>query len=68
MLLLRRGTASTVSSLLYLVPPATALEAWLLFDEHLPPASVVGVGVTAVGVALAVRSRRAAPHDDAPVA
>jgi drug/metabolite transporter (DMT)-like permease len=55
MLLLRRGTASSVSSLLYLVPPATAVEAWLLFDERLHPLSVVGVGVTAVGVALAVR-------------
>jgi drug/metabolite transporter (DMT)-like permease len=57
MLLLRRGTASSVSSLLYLVPPATALEAWLMFDETLAPVSVVGVGVTAVGVALAVRSQ-----------
>lgn len=56
MVLLRRGTASSVSSLLYLVPPATALEAWLLFDEELAPLSVVGVGVTAVGVALAVRT------------
>jgi drug/metabolite transporter (DMT)-like permease len=55
MVLLRRGTASSVSSLLYLVPPATALEAWLLFDERLHPLSVVGVGLTALGVALAVR-------------
>jgi drug/metabolite transporter (DMT)-like permease len=55
LLLLRRGTASSVSSLLYLVPPATALEAWLMFDETLAPVSIVGVGVTALGVALAVR-------------
>jgi drug/metabolite transporter (DMT)-like permease len=55
MVLLRRGTASSVSSLLYLVPPATALEAWLLFDERLTVASTVGVAVTALGVALAVR-------------
>jgi drug/metabolite transporter (DMT)-like permease len=57
MLLLRRGTASSVSSLLYLVPPATALEAWLLFDERLARLSVLGVGVTALGVALAVRTQ-----------
>jgi drug/metabolite transporter (DMT)-like permease len=57
MVLLRRGTASSVSSLLYLVPPATALEAWLLFDETLARLSVVGVAVTAVGVALAVRAQ-----------
>jgi drug/metabolite transporter (DMT)-like permease len=62
MLLLRRGTASSVSSLLYLVPPATALEAWLLFDERLALLSVVGVGITALGVALAVRTRRSAPE------
>lgn len=58
MVLLRRGTASSVSSLLYLVPPATALEAWLLFDERLSAVSVAGVAVTAVGVALAVRPGR----------
>jgi len=55
MVLLRRGTASSVSSLLYLVPPATALEAWLLFDEQMALVSVLGVAVTAAGVALAVR-------------
>jgi drug/metabolite transporter (DMT)-like permease len=68
MVLLRRGTASSVSSLLYLVPPATALEAWLLFDEHLAALSAVGVGVTALGVALAVRaqSRPLSPEDEPP--
>lgn len=58
MVLLRRGTASSVSSLLYLVPPATALEAWVLFDERLSPLSMAGVGMTALGVALAARGRR----------
>lgn len=58
MVLLRRGTASSVSSLLYLVPPATALEAWLLLDERMAALSLLGVGVTAVGVALAVRTPR----------
>jgi drug/metabolite transporter (DMT)-like permease len=61
MVLLRRGTASSVSSLFYLVPPATALEAWLLFDERLAALSVVGVVVTAVGVALAVRAQPRGP-------
>lgn len=54
--LLRRGSASGVSSLLYLVPPATAVEALLLFDERLAPLSVLGIAVTAVGVALVVRT------------
>jgi drug/metabolite transporter (DMT)-like permease len=59
MVLLRRGTASSVSSLLYLVPPATAVEAWVLFDERLAAVSVVGVGLTALGVALAARRQPA---------
>jgi drug/metabolite transporter (DMT)-like permease len=53
--LLRRGSASGVSSLLYLVPPATAVEAYLLFGEELPLLSLGGVVVTTVGVALVLR-------------
>lgn len=62
LVLLRRGSASGVSSLLYLVPPATALEAFLLFGERLPALSLAGVAVTTVGVALVLRppSRRGA--------
>ncbi len=56
--MLKRGSASGVSSLFYLVPAATAIEAYLLFDEELAPVSIVGVVVTAIGVALA---RRAPP-------
>ncbi len=50
--LLRSGTAAGVSSLLYLVPPAVAVEAYLLYGERLTGLSLVGVGVTALGVAL----------------
>ena len=56
LVLLRRGTASSVSSLLYLVPPATAVEAYLLFDERLATLSVLGIAVAALGVALVVRT------------
>jgi drug/metabolite transporter (DMT)-like permease len=55
LLLLRRGSAAGVSSLYYLVPPATAVEAYLLFGEQLPPLSLAGVVLTAVGVALVLR-------------
>lgn len=58
MWLLRRGSATGVSALYYLVPPATALEAWVLFRETLGPVSLAGVAVVAVGVALVVRPRR----------
>ena len=55
LLLLRRGSAASVSSLFYLVPPATALESYLVFGERLEPLSLLGIGVTAVGVALVLR-------------
>lgn len=61
LLLLRRGSAAGVSSLLYLVPPATALEAYLLFDERLAAVSLVGIAATALGVALVVRAPRQRP-------
>ena len=32
-LLIQRGAATAVTSLLYLVPPCTAVMAWLLFGE-----------------------------------
>ncbi|MGY1704637.1 DMT family transporter [Geodermatophilus sp. SYSU D00697] len=61
LLLLRHGTAAGVSSLYYLVPPATAVEAYLLFGERLSPVSLLGIAVTTVGVALVVApGRRAA--------
>jgi drug/metabolite transporter (DMT)-like permease len=55
LLLLRRGSAAGVSSLLYLVPPATAVEAYLLFGEALPLLSLAGIVVTTIGVALVLR-------------
>ena len=60
LVLLRRGSAAGVSSLFYLVPPATAFEAYLLFGEQLPPLSIGGVAVTAAGVALVLRRPRPA--------
>jgi drug/metabolite transporter (DMT)-like permease len=62
LVLLRRGSASGVSSLFYLVPPATAVEAYLLFGETLAPVSVLGIVVAAVGVALVVRTPRTPPE------
>ncbi len=56
LLLLRRGAATQVSSLMYLVPPVTALIAWVLFDEALTPLVWVGMAFAVVGVALVVRA------------
>ena len=53
LVLIRAGAASRVASYFYLVPPVTAVEAWLLFDERLAPAALAGMVLVAIGVALA---------------
>jgi drug/metabolite transporter (DMT)-like permease len=53
--LIRRGEAARVASVMYLVPPLTALIAWPLFGETLGPLAVVGMALAATGVALASR-------------
>jgi drug/metabolite transporter (DMT)-like permease len=54
MLLLRLNSTARVASLFYLVPPATAVEAYLLFGEQLGPLALLGLVVASVGVALVV--------------
>ena len=56
MLLIRGGAVAGVAALLYLVPPVSALMAFGLFGEILAPVQIVGMGVAAVGVAVASRS------------
>ncbi len=55
-LLIQRGAAARVASLFYLVPPSTALVAWLLFGESFGPLALAGMALTVVGVALANRT------------
>ena len=59
-LLIQRGEATAVTSLLYLVPPCTAVMAWLLFGEAFTPLMMLGMAFTVVGVAIVVRDRTAA--------
>ncbi|XKH59594.1 DMT family transporter [Halomonas sediminis] len=54
MALIKRGEASRVASLFYLVPPVTALQAWWLFDERLPLLGLGGMAVAIIGVVLVV--------------
>ncbi|MEO6294172.1 MAG: DMT family transporter [Burkholderiaceae bacterium] len=58
-LLIQRGAATTVTSLLYLVPPTTALMAWLLFNESITVVTILGTALTALGVSLVVRPAKA---------
>jgi len=53
--LIRRGEASRVASVFYLVPPTAALGSWLLFGETLGPLALAGMGITVLGVALVAR-------------
>lgn len=53
--LIRRGAASKVASLFYLVPPVVAVEAFFLFGETLTIGAAVGMVLTAIGVALVTR-------------
>ena len=53
-LLIQRGAATQVASLMYLVPPCTALLAWLLFGEVFTAGMALGLALTAAGVALVV--------------
>jgi drug/metabolite transporter (DMT)-like permease len=57
--LLSRSSASSVSSLYYLVPAVTAVEAYFLFGEKIGLVTAVGTLVTIAGVALVVRQGRA---------
>ena len=54
-LLIQRGAATAVTSLLYLVPPTTALMAWVLFGESITLVTLAGTALTALGVSLVVR-------------
>ncbi len=53
--LLNTGSAASVSSLFYLVPPATAIEAFFLFGEKVNTQGFLGIGITALGVWLVIR-------------
>jgi drug/metabolite transporter (DMT)-like permease len=55
-LLIQRGAATAVTSLFYLVPPTTAVMAWLLFNEKITTSTVLGTALTAIGVSLVVRA------------
>jgi drug/metabolite transporter (DMT)-like permease len=50
--LIAKGQAAKAASLIYLVPPASAVMAWLGFGEPIGWPLIVGFAITALGVAL----------------
>ena len=55
--LIKHGEASKVTSLFYLVPPVTAIEAYFLFQEPLGAVKITGMGLVACSVYLVMRRR-----------
>ncbi len=55
MMLIQRGAATRVTSLFYLVPPCTAMMAWLLFGERMANTGWAGMALCAMGVGLVLR-------------
>ena len=53
--LIRHYTASRVTSLFYLVPPVTAIQAFLFLDEELGLISILGMLIVAVGVFIVIQ-------------
>ena len=55
MYLIKTGTASKTSSLFFLVPPVTAIMAWLVLGEKLSIIDIIGLLICAFGVYIATR-------------
>ena len=53
--LIRHGAATKVASLMYLVPPCTALVAWPMFGETYTVSSAAGMGLAALAVWLVTK-------------
>ncbi|MBC7135131.1 MAG: EamA family transporter, partial [Oceanibaculum nanhaiense] len=50
--MIKRGAASQVASLFYLVPPFTAILAWLMFGETFGISAIIGMVLVAIGILL----------------
>ena len=60
--LLKHESASSVSSLYYLVPPLTTLQAYVIFHEVIPPAGFLGLFLAVTGTILVTRKSRVENH------
>lgn len=55
--MIRFGEVSRVSALMFLIPPAASVLAWLTLGEIMPPLAWLGMAVAIVGVLIATRAR-----------
>ncbi|PPR49727.1 MAG: hypothetical protein CFH15_01023 [Alphaproteobacteria bacterium MarineAlpha5_Bin5] len=56
MYLIKKGSASKTSNLFFLVPPTTALMAWLVLNEEIYTLDIFGLFICAIGVYVATRT------------
>src|SRR5690554_5199799 len=56
LVMINAGESTRTASYFYLVPPLTALEAWLLFDEQMTGLALMGMVITVFGVYWANRA------------
>jgi drug/metabolite transporter (DMT)-like permease len=54
-LMIQRGAVSRVTAVLYLVPPTTAVIAWLMFGEVITPLMLLGMLIAAYAVYLVLK-------------
>lgn len=59
--MIRRGEASRVTSLFFLVPPGATLLGYVILDEPVGPVALAGMAVAAIGVALVMVPERKPP-------
>jgi drug/metabolite transporter (DMT)-like permease len=60
-ILVRARGAGAAASVFFLMPPVTAVMAWVLLDETLGPLEIAGLVIAVVGVAAATRSPAVVP-------
>lgn len=60
-LALKKSSATRVTAILYLSPPVTMLWAWLMFDEPLSWAMIIGLLVSLLGIIMIARAQPVPP-------
>ena len=60
--LLRNDSASSVSSLYYLVPPLAAVQAYYFFDERIKGIGLIGMALAALGTLIVTRNSKTTGH------
>jgi drug/metabolite transporter (DMT)-like permease len=58
MFLIKKNSASRTVSIFFLIPPTSAVMAWLFLNEHLTTLDLVGFIIASIGVYIATRSRK----------